>query len=126
MSELRQVAEGHDEQDQVRIRALAYNYAPGAKLPVHYHDWAQLIYASSGVMSVHTEAGSWVVPAQRAVWVPAEVRHRIDMSGPVAMRTLYLSPALAPFGLRECAVLNVAPLLRELVLHAVEHAPLHA
>ena len=86
MSELRQV--GGTDDAAVRIRALAYNYPPGAKLPVHYHDWAQLIYASSGVMSVHTEAGAWVVPAQRAVWVPAEMRHRIDMSGPVAMRTL--------------------------------------
>src|SRR5262245_27880007 len=115
MSELRQVrvSESRDDEDKVRIRALAYNYSPGAKLPLHFHDWAQLIYASRGVMSVHTEGGSWVVPAQRAVWVPAEVRHRIDMSGPVAMRTLYLSPALEPFALRECTVLNVAPLLRE-------------
>jgi AraC-like DNA-binding protein/quercetin dioxygenase-like cupin family protein len=126
MSELRQVSETGDERDRVRIRALAWDYPPGAKLPVHYHDWAQLIYASRGVMSVHTEAGAWVVPAQRAVWVPAEVRHRIDMSGAVAMRTLYLSPALEPFALRDCAVLNVAPLLRELILHAVERAPLHA
>ena len=124
MSELRQV--GGPDDAAVRIRALAWNYPPGAKLSVHHHDWAQLIYASSGVMSVHTEAGAWVVPAQRAVWVPAETPHRIDMSGPVAMRTLYLSPALAPFGPKECTVLNVAPLLRELVLHAVERAPLHA
>ena len=123
MSELRQVG-GLDDDAAVRIRALAWDYPPGAKLPVHHHDWAQLIYASSGVMSVHTEAGAWVVPAQRAVWVPAETPHRIDMSGPVAMRTLYLSPALAP--LKQCAVLNVAPLLRELILHAVERAPLHA
>ena len=126
MSELRQVEEPGDVDDGVRIRGLAFDYPPGAKLPVHYHDWAQLIFASRGVMSVHTDAGAWVVPAQRAVWVPANVRHRIDMSGQVAMRTLYFSPALEPFGPRECTVLNVAPLLRELILHAVERAPLHA
>jgi len=126
MSELRQVARPGDADDQVRIRALAWDYAPGEKLPDHHHDWAQLIFATRGVMSVHTQAGAWVVPAQRAVWVPANVRHRIDMSGAVTMRTLYLAPALEPLGPRECTVLNVAPLLRELILHAVERSPLRA
>jgi AraC-like DNA-binding protein len=110
----------------VQIRALAVNYSDGHELPVHHHDWAQLIYASRGVMTVHTDAGAWVVPAHRAVWVPAGTKHRISMSGRVEMRTVYLSPALACAGPSHCSVVNVSPLLRELILHAVEIAPLHA
>lgn len=40
------------------------------------------------------------------------------MSGVVAMRTLYLRPKLARVLPRNCCVINVSPLLRELILHA--------
>ena len=107
------------------MRAMAVNYPHGYELPLHDHDWPQLIYASRGVMSVHSPAGAWVVPAHRAVWVPAGVAHRISMSGSVAMRTLYLAPSLASAAPDRCTVVNVSPLLRELVLRAVERAPLY-
>ena len=69
-------------------------------------------------MSVVTRAGIWVVPTLRAVWIPAGVPHTITMSGKVAMRTLYLKPLLARALPRDCCVVNVSPLLRELILHA--------
>ena len=48
-------------------------------------------YASSGVMTVHTRDGTWVVPTHRAVCGYLKpFRTRISMSGTVAMRTLYL------------------------------------
>ncbi|HXX48526.1 MAG TPA: helix-turn-helix transcriptional regulator [Myxococcota bacterium] len=109
----------------IRVRGMAVNYPHGYELPPHDHDWAQLIYASRGVMSVHSTAGTWVVPVHRAVWVPPGVAHRISMSGAVAMRTLYLAPGLARAAPERCTVVNVSPLLRELVLRAVELAPLY-
>jgi AraC-like DNA-binding protein len=69
-------------------------------------------------MTVATQAGIWVVPTLRAVWIPARVPHTITMSGRVAMRTLYLKPRLARALPRDCCVVNVSPLLRELILHA--------
>ena len=62
------------------------------------------------------------MPPHRAAWVPAGVRHRLVLSGPATLRTLYLGPAL-PL-LPTCRVLDVPPLLRELILHAVRSAPL--
>jgi AraC-like DNA-binding protein len=59
-----------------------------------------------------------VVPPHRAVWIPAEIPHTITMSGVVAMRTLYLKPRLAKGPPRDCCVINVSALLRELILHA--------
>src|SRR5262249_28300484 len=104
---------------QIVIRTMSAGYASGHTIHDHSHDWDQLIYASRGVMTVHTPDGSWVVPAQRAVWVPGGVTHRIETSGAVAMRSLYLVPGLARAGPKRCAVVSVAPLLRELILHAV-------
>jgi AraC-like DNA-binding protein len=42
------------------------------------------------------------------------------MSGAVEMRTLYIQPDAAPTTLASCAVLEVTPLLRALILRAVE------
>ena len=100
------------------ITTLTRDYAPGHVTPWHFHDRDQLVYASSGVMTVRTEDASWVVPPLRAVWIPAEVRHAITMSGPVAMRTLYFKPRLAKGLPRKCCVVNVAGLMRELILYA--------
>ena len=68
-------------------------------------------------MTVWTDLGKWVVPPQRAVWIPAKTAHGITMHGPVSMRTLYIKPRLVDFS-RDCCVVNVSPLLRELILHA--------
>ena len=67
---------------------------------------------------MRTSGGTWVIPTYRAVWIPAPVPHTITMSGAVAMRTLYLKPRLAKTLPRDCCVVNVSPLLKELVLHA--------
>ena len=69
-------------------------------------------------MTVRTGDGMWVVPAHRAVWIPAGVPHSITMSGSVAMRTLYMTRRLARGLPRSCCVANVSPLLKELILHA--------
>jgi AraC-like DNA-binding protein len=42
------------------------------------------------------------------------------MAGPVAMRTLYLDPALLADAPRTCCVVHVSPLLRELILRAMQ------
>jgi AraC-like DNA-binding protein/quercetin dioxygenase-like cupin family protein len=100
-----------------QITTLAHDYPAGHVIPLHFHERDQLVYASRGVMTVRTGKGAWVVPTHRAVWIPAEVPHSIAMSGTVAMRTLYLKPRLASTLPRDCCVVNVAPLLKELILH---------
>jgi len=101
-----------------RLTTLSYDYAAGYAVPLHYHNVDQLVYASRGVMTVRTEDGTWVVPTHRAVWIPAKVPHSITMSGAVAMRTLYLRPELSRHLPRQCCVVSVSALLRELILQA--------
>ena len=69
-------------------------------------------------MTIGTRDGAWVVPPNRAVWIPAEVSHLIAMSGAVAMRTLYLKPGIAMGLPQDCCVINVSALLKELILYA--------
>jgi AraC-like DNA-binding protein len=88
----------------------------------HRHAAGQVIFAASGVMTVTTAAGRWVVPPERAVWVPPHVPHAIRMTGAVRMRTLYLDAKgiAATRGLPStCAVIQVSPLLRELIVAVV-------
>lgn len=106
------------------IATLTHDYPAGLVIPLHFHDRDQLVYASRGVMTVRTSAGTWVVPTQRAVWIPARMPHSIAISGVVAMRTLYLKPRLAQALPRDCCVVNVSPLLKELVLYACNFAAL--
>jgi len=99
--------------------AVALDYPNGYHIPVHCHQSVQLLYACAGVMTVTTEKGIWVVPPQRAVWVPALMEHQIFASGRLSMRSLYIKPDAAPGLPIECCVVSVPPLLRELILHAV-------
>lgn len=100
-----------------QIITLLRDYSAGHVVPLHFHDRDQIVYASRGVMTVRTKFGTWVVPPYRAVWIPANVPHTITMSGTVAMRTLYLKPRLARVLPRDCCVVNVSPLLKELIVH---------
>lgn len=101
-----------------QIASVSYDFEDGETIPEHFHPEHQLVYASTGVMTVHTKQGVWVVPPMRAVWIPAKTPHRIAMSGRVSMRTLYFLPKLGRKLPAKCLVMNVSPLLRELILHA--------
>ncbi|HKW53958.1 MAG TPA: helix-turn-helix transcriptional regulator [Stellaceae bacterium] len=102
------------------IAAMAKDFPNGSRVPQHRHARAQLVFAAHGVMVVSTGQGSWVVPPQRAVWMPPETEHAIRTWGQVAMRTLYVRADLAASLPAKCCVIAVSALLRELVLRAVE------
>ncbi len=91
----------------------------GDTLAFHQHRRAQLVYASDGVMSVTTRVAAYLVPPQRAVWMPGGIAHQIDAHSTVNMRTLYIEPAATSNLPSEVCVLNVTPLLRELIIAAV-------
>jgi len=71
---------------------LATRYPKGTRLDVHAHREAQLVYAAAGTMQVTTPKGRWLVPPDRAVWVPAHLPHAIDVLADIEMRSLYFNP----------------------------------
>ncbi|WAP03618.1 helix-turn-helix transcriptional regulator [Stenotrophomonas sp. SBJS02] len=72
----------------------------------------------SGLMVVRADGGRWVVPSTRAIWVPAGMAHAVDCIAEVHMRSLYVEPDFAPQLPDEAFAVQVAPLLRELLLAA--------
>ena len=71
------------------IHMIANEYPKGTRLDTHMHREAQLVYAAKGTMQVTTPKGRWLVPPDRAVWVPARLGHSIDVLADIDMRTLY-------------------------------------
>lgn len=100
------------------IAALASDYADGAHIEPHHHPRAQLIHAVSGVMTVSSRTGSWVVPSGRAVWMPAHEKHAIRIAGHVTMRTVYVKENARPGLLPGCEVIEVSAFLREAIVAA--------
>lgn len=88
----------------------------------HGHARHQLLYAARGALELFTEAGQWVLPAQRAAWIGAGVRHRVTARRPVALRTVYFAPAphLPDHALRVFAVDGLA---REMIRAGARWGP---
>lgn len=101
------------------IDVLAKDYPHGSRVAEHRHKDDQLLYAFCGTMTVNTEDGTWVIPPQRSVWIPAGILHSICMSGAVKMRTLYLTSGRVFPEYKRCAVLSISALDRELILELV-------
>jgi AraC-like DNA-binding protein len=99
---------------------FAADYPRGELIEPHSHDLAQIVFAKHGVMRVHTEVGAWVLPPNRALWMPAGITHWIHCRTAVAMRTVYLDDMALERTLDRTVVLAASPLLREIILRLVE------
>ncbi|NVZ69642.1 AraC family transcriptional regulator [Pseudomonas costantinii] len=100
-------------------------YPSGTVFERHTHPRGQFAYASTGALKMFTEIGNWVVPPQRAIWVPGGVPHEMHMRGDVVMLNTYLDQEAARrAGLQDrCQVFEVSPLLRHLLEAALAIEP---
>ena len=122
MPQARHIALTVEQEPFLVARSLATNYCNGYVIELHMHPWHQLLYASSGAMTVRAEQSCWMIPPGKAVLIPAAFRHSIRMWGTVDMRSLYFPPAVDAG--KECRVLSVTSLLKELILRVIEMAAL--
>lgn len=97
----------------------AHDYLHGAVEPKHQHNCAQLIHTLSGVVRVETAQGYWIVPPSRGVWVPAGIEHALHITGQVAARALFIDPLARADLPASCQVVQISPLLRELIISAL-------
>lgn len=98
---------------------ISTDYPSGQLLDWHSHRRAQLLYGATGTMQVATAEGDWMVPPQRAVWIPAGTPHRVRMLD-VTTCSLYIEPDEPGREAVQCEVIAVSGLLRYLLLAAVE------
>src|SRR5262245_29674709 len=112
---------GHHRATGDGVHLVARNYRKGTRLGTHMHREAQLVYAARGTMQVTTPKGRWLVPPDRAVWVPARLEHAIDVLADIQMRTLYFDLAWLAREQRSASlesefVVRVSPLLHQAIL----------
>ncbi len=104
------------------IVALKDEYDSGFTDPMHAHDAVQILFATSGVMSVKTPELAVVIPPQRAVIVPAGTLHEVSCRGPVSLRTIYIkSGSLSDF--EACRVIEVSDLVKALIVTIADFDP---
>jgi AraC-like DNA-binding protein/mannose-6-phosphate isomerase-like protein (cupin superfamily) len=113
------VDHGRVNDPQRPILTMSYRLGPG-RTPPHRHSRAHLFYCAEGVFQIVRKEATWMVPPSQAVWIPSNVEHSAYATQPVALLSLFVD-ASATAGLPDdCRVVHIAPLLRELILKAVE------
>ena len=106
------------------VRSLRAAVRTGHVIAPHGHPWHQLIFSTTGVMTVTAEQGLWVVPPHWAIWAPAGIRHGIQFTGPSVFATLYLRPSAPTNAFSASRVVTVSPLLRELIIRTCDEGSL--
>jgi AraC-like DNA-binding protein len=106
---------------EVPVLGFTRDYPAGSEV-IHAHEHhAQIMYAVRGSMTVATTDGIWVLPPQRALWIPPGVAHTFRHSRPISLRAVYIHRRTE--GIPQwasCSVLNVSALVRELILACAE------
>ncbi|WP_049263587.1 AraC family ligand binding domain-containing protein, partial [Pseudomonas aeruginosa] len=93
-------ARSTDPRDYQRVGrplgVMAKTFPAGFVVAEHRHERAQLIHALSGVIELHVGRTLWLVPPQRAVWMPAGMAHAMLARGEVRLHTVYVRPQSCP------------------------------
>jgi AraC-like DNA-binding protein/quercetin dioxygenase-like cupin family protein len=108
------------------VRAKVRHLEPDTEIQPHSHAWAQVAISITGVARITAGHNTYLVPSGRAVWIPPAIEHVVTVVEAAELRTLYIHqaphapgpgvPASLSAPWRQCRVLEVSSLLRELVL----------
>ncbi|QOV65680.1 AraC family transcriptional regulator [Kosakonia pseudosacchari] len=108
----------HDEATGWSGTAISYHR--GEVDPAHYHLEGQLLFATRGVMLVDAADRQWVIPPQRALWLPPFMVHSYRVLSDTQLRAVYVSSSL----IAECInfsrnsqvhIISATPLVKELI-----------
>ena len=108
--------------DPGQVRAVEWREDAARDTAPHAHAPGQLIGSLSGLLSVHTPEGWWVVPATHAIWVPPGVVHGVRAHGPFRGWSVYVAPGDCADLAARPRTLRVSGLMRELVHRATGFA----
>jgi AraC-like DNA-binding protein len=100
---------------QRRVVAYVLDLQRGGGRAPHQHDRAQLLAVTSGSIAVVAEGATFVAPPERGVWVPAQTPHETRHLTSTRLRTLYIDPAACAGLPDRTTVVQISPLMRELL-----------
>jgi len=105
--------------ESATVSAFAFNdLAAGQRYALHAHKRHQLLYATQGTATLEALDATFLLPPQRAAFIPAGVRHVTSM-GNAQVISLFFDARLVRVASQEVRVLDVTPLLRELIQYAL-------
>jgi AraC-like DNA-binding protein len=83
----------------------------------HRHGQHQLIYSMSGRIVLESRRARWFLPPLRAAWIPAGLLHRTQLQRAEIISICFQRSSLA-WTLEDIRVINVTPLLKEMLFYA--------
>lgn len=98
------------------LRLAARDLNAAELLAAHSHPYGQVTYAIEGLLRVTVGNSTWIVPPLRAIWIPPHVVHEVMTLEKARLRALFVDASEEPFTGPDCVVIDVSPLLRELIL----------
>lgn len=87
---------------------------------LHSHPWHQVIYPEMGLLRTRTQDKEYFVPSNRAVLIPANTTHESWAICRTNFIGLYLNPKVFEWSEHDCKIIEVSPLLRELVSYIAQ------
>jgi AraC-like DNA-binding protein len=85
----------------------------------HHHLRGQMFCVESGLVHVRTEHGSWLLPPNRAGWMPPNEPHKVSISGAMSGWSVLIAPEASRQLPDKPCVIGISELLRALVRRAV-------
>jgi AraC-like DNA-binding protein len=90
------------------------------QMHAHRHEEAQLCGLDAGLAIVETDAGSWLCPPGRCVWIPPGMLHSLRSCGRISGWMLHMQAEVSESLSSVPKVLALTPLLKEVVRRIAE------
>jgi AraC-like DNA-binding protein len=112
------------------VRAKQHRLSARTRVIPHSHSWAQIAVSLNGVLHLSAPQGTLIAPPSKAVWIPPGHVHAVAMVEEADLISIYvlqdgascgpllpgqLDASCDPQDWARCRVLEVSPLMRELI-----------
>jgi AraC-like DNA-binding protein/quercetin dioxygenase-like cupin family protein len=101
------------------LNAVSIRHPAGTAIEEHCHAFGQLSVVISGTMMVTAEAGTWLAPPGRGLWLPPGMKHGARYGEASSLIRISIASVPAQNLPDNCRVIEVTALLRELAAEAV-------
>ncbi len=104
--------------DIICFAPLVRNFSRGLVIEDHMHPFGQLLYANSGIVSVITRHGHFIIPPDRAMWLPPYCAHEVRMLTDTNITSLLLQSD-DELAMLDCRVIEMPALMRALLVETL-------
>jgi len=98
------------------VQPLSDEFRAMTQIPTHSHPWSQLAYSCKGIMHIETDAGTFIIPPEQALWIPPNMDHQHFCKNKVSYRSLHIDATLSEVLGNQVKPLTIDPLLKYLIL----------